>query len=119
MKSSEPFAYYDPDSSSWKTFEACLPLDAEGCSDEFSGRWPTQGTTRSGMAYALPTSEPATDGGESSLLPTPRATRGGSNTETVELLPTPTTQDEANNGGPSQHERNTPPPLNALAQRLA
>lgn len=83
-------------------------------------------------------------------LPTPRATRGGSATETVALLedvpllptpnplhagnseepdddddepdvdldevvaliPTPTTQDGANNGGPSQLERNTPP-LNA------
>ena len=30
------------------------------------------------------------------------------------LLPTPTTQDAKNNGGPSQRERNTPP-LNAVA----
>lgn len=100
MKSSEPFAYYDPDSSCWKTFEDCLPLDAEGCSDEFSDRWPKQGTTRNGMAYALPTSAPATEGGESSLLPTP------------------TTQGAANNGMPSQHERNAPP-LNAVVTRLA
>ncbi|UVK62580.1 DNA methyltransferase [Arthrobacter phage TaylorSipht] len=59
------------------------------------------------------------------LLPTPearlgisgadfdRAGRPGSGgldlTTTVALLPTPTTQDGANNGGPSQFERNTPP----------
>ena len=36
------------------------------------------------------------------LLPTPRATRGGSATETVNLLPTPTTQPETGNG----HARN-------------
>ncbi|UXE05393.1 DNA methyltransferase [Arthrobacter phage Renna12] len=30
-------------------------------------------------------------------------------TTTVVLLPTPTTQDGANNGGPSQFKRNTPP----------
>ena len=35
-------------------------------------------------------------------LPTPRATRGGSGTETVNLLPTPTTQPETGNG----HARN-------------
>ena len=36
------------------------------------------------------------------LLPTPRATRGGAATETVNLLPTPTTQPETGNG----HARN-------------
>ena len=36
------------------------------------------------------------------LLPTPRATRGGSGTETVNMLPTPTTQPETGNG----HARN-------------
>ena len=36
------------------------------------------------------------------LLPTPRATRGGSGTETVNLLPTQTTQPETGNG----HARN-------------
>jgi len=34
---------------------------------------------------------------------------------TPSLWPTPTTQDAANNGGPSQHDRNTLP-LNALVQ---
>ena len=37
----------------------------------FSETWPTSGMTRSGMAYALPTSEPATDDGACSYLPTP------------------------------------------------
>lgn len=46
------------------------------------------------------------------LLPTPRATRGGSATETARLIPTPTVQDSKNTGSGSQIERNTPP-LNA------
>ncbi|WNM72830.1 DNA methyltransferase [Arthrobacter phage RedFox] len=68
------------------------------------------------------------------LLPTPeaklcdsgpdyaRAGRPGSGgddltTAVHRLLPTPTTQDGANNGGPSQFERNTPP-LNAAVLML-
>ena len=40
----------------------------------FSETWPTSGMTLSGTAYALPTSEPATDDSAcSSLLPTPVA----------------------------------------------
>lgn len=41
----------------------------------------------------------------------------GSATETVALLPTPTVQDGANLGGPSQFERNTLP-LNTRVLRL-
>lgn len=37
--------------------------------------------------------------------------------DALAMLPTPTTQDAANTGGPSQHERNTPP-LNAVASLL-
>jgi hypothetical protein len=65
------------------------------------------------------------------LLPTPRASdgeKGGPNqagssgdlmlpSAVMPLLPTPTTQDGANNGGPSQHERNTPP-LNTVVNLL-
>lgn len=51
------------------------------------------------------------------LLSTPRSTRGGSSAETVGLLPTPTTQDGANTGGPSQFDRNSVP-LNALVTLL-
>jgi len=60
--------------------------------------------TRGFVAYELPTSAPPTDDSESSSspgLPTPRATRGGSATETVELLRTPTAQLAVNGG--SQH----------------
>jgi DNA (cytosine-5)-methyltransferase 1 len=42
---------------------------------------------------------------------------GGARTMTDELLPTPTVQDGANAGGPSQAARNTPP-LNSVAVRL-
>lgn len=62
---------------------------------------------------ALPTDGPAC----SSLLPTPRATGGGSATETVQLLPTPTTQDAANTAGPSQLDRKSLP-LNAVVTLL-
>jgi len=70
---------------------------------------------------------------DGALFPTPRATRGGSGTETMYalgaeradehrpqgevLLPTPTCQDGSNTGGPSQFERNSLP-LNALAVAL-
>lgn len=83
----------------------------------FSATWPTSGMTRSGTAYERPTSAPPTADSECSSLPTPRATRGGSATETVALLPTPTVQDGANLGGPSQFERNTLP-LNTRVLRL-
>ena len=43
----EPFAWYDPDSSSWKTWSRSLT----GQWETFSGRWPRSGMTRSGIAY--------------------------------------------------------------------
>ena len=63
----------------------------------YSETWPTSGMTRNGTAYALPTSEPATDDSACS------SSHGD------EMLPTPTVQDAANLGGPSQFERNTLP----------
>ena len=72
--------------------------------DVFSGTWPTCGMTRAGTAYALPTwAHRMADIGSSSTptLPTLRATRGGSSTETVALLPTPTANVGANGG--AQH----------------
>ncbi|AYN56858.1 DNA methyltransferase [Arthrobacter phage Andrew] len=107
----------------------------------YSEVWPTSGMTRNGEAYELPTSGPLMGGSGSlcsesgaRLLPTPeaklsdsgpdyaRAGRPGSGgddltTAVHRLLPTPTTQDGANNGGPSQFERNTPP-LNAAVLML-
>jgi hypothetical protein len=58
--------------------------------------------TRGGVAYALPTWEQRTAGSGSSSSP---------------LLPTPTVQDGANTGGPSQFDRNSLP-LNALVMLL-
>ena len=158
----EPLAFYDPGSSSWRTYAACLPLTEGEPSDVFSGTWPASGTTRSGRCYARPTpahptggpacssllptpmTEPMTGNGHARnlgrevslpptpdayegsrggsqkpekrragghavslqdvaehLLPTPRATRGGSATETTALLPTPRATD-GSKGGPNQ-----------------
>lgn len=47
-----PFATYDPDSSSWRTWEHFLFED----STSFSDRWPNSGMTHDGRAFELPTS---------------------------------------------------------------
>src|SRR5690348_8706600 len=44
------FAWFDPASSSWKTFQRCLL----GGWVEFSETWPRAGTTRSGIAFQRP-----------------------------------------------------------------
>jgi hypothetical protein len=92
--------------------------------DVFSGTFPTSGMTVNGAAYVLPTwgwggAIPGT--GSSSLLPTvttseatgagsgPNKTGGDNLRTAVSLLPTPTVQDSANTGRPSQFDRNTPP----------
>ena len=62
--------------------------------EPFSETWPTSGTMRNGQAFEL-------------QMPTLRI----KDLESLSL-PTPTTQDGKNNGGPSQFERNTKP-LNA------
>ena len=69
-----PFAYYDHASSSWKTYEDCLPLAVDGYSGVFSGTWPRAGMTRNGSAYELPMSAHRMAGSVSLLLPTPRTT---------------------------------------------
>ena len=100
--------------------------------------WPTSGMTVNGRVYELPTPERHTTDSESlssHTLPTPTATdyKGGNMHEDAAYgwekrgwsspnlsegvarvfvesrLPTPTTQDGKNNGGPSQFDRNTPP----------
>lgn len=58
-------------------------------SDAFLETWPASGMTRGGVAYVLPMWVPRMVGSGCSSSPTPRATRGGSATETVALLPTP------------------------------
>ena len=74
----EPLARWDRARSAWVTTESllCEHLDV------FSGTWPTSGMTRSGVAYELPTWEPATDGSGCSCSP-----------GDVRHLPTPTSRD--------------------------
>jgi hypothetical protein len=55
-------------------------------SEPFSATWPSSGTTRSGVAFELPTPALPTAGTASSSLPTPRASRGSSGTETMYAL---------------------------------
>jgi hypothetical protein len=70
ISSSESFAWYDPSSSSWKTWRQYLT----GTWEPWSERWPRQGMTVNGHAYQLPILELGTyviGGGQ---LPTPSAT---------------------------------------------
>lgn len=88
-KSHESFAYYDPESSSWKTSQGSL---LEGW-ETYSATWPRAGTTRSGTAYQLPPSAPLTVVTVSSssdgraLWPTPRATQWQARNHTAYLRP--------------------------------
>ena len=64
----EPFAWYDPESCSWKTWQRCL---IEGW-EPFSGKWPRSGMMRNGIAYRRRPLAPLIAGtASSSLLPTP------------------------------------------------
>jgi hypothetical protein len=70
----EPFARFDPDTSSWRTWQPSLPLENL---PELPVTWPRSGTWDLGAAYALPTSVPPMGVcGPSSLLPTPDASMG-------------------------------------------
>lgn len=74
-----PFAWYDPDTSSWRTSQPSL----FGASTESSPTWPRWGTWDAGAAYEAPTPAPPTAGtGSSSLLPTPNADRVANRTDT-------------------------------------
>ncbi len=113
--SSTPFAYYDPDSRCLKTCQGTFLSD----STESSPTLPKSGWMRDGWCYELPMSVPRTAAPGCSSLPTPRATRGGSGTETMYalgaertdehrsqgqvLLPTPTSSDGM--GGPGNSGR--------------
>lgn len=109
-----PFATYDPDSSSWRTWEHFLFED----STSFSGRWPKSGTTHDGRAYelptsALPTSETACSSSVSLGTPSARAAKGANSVRVASgdtrgllenqiaaHLPTPRTTDSQ---GPGLH----------------
>lgn len=112
-----PFAYYDPGTSCWRTFQHSLFEDLT----ESSPTWPRAGMTSGGCAYELPMPElpiGATGGsGMPHLLKTPTAqlaVNGGSQhpdkrkagghgptlaDEVEHLLPTPTARDHK---GPNQ-----------------
>jgi hypothetical protein len=78
-------ATWDAATGVWMREDALLC----GHSAPYSETWPMHGTTRGGRAFARATWEPRTSAGASSsslVLPTPRATRGGSNTETAYRL---------------------------------
>ena len=89
--------------------------------EPFTATWPRSGCMSGGRAFELPTLVPRITGSDCSSsphLPTPRATRGGSATETVNMLPTPIAADgdrERNN--PSQARRKSPP-LSAVGHLL-
>lgn len=70
LSSCASFAWFSPDTSSWKTFQRSLLTDWE----PFLGSWPKQGLMLNGRAYRHPIWEPATAeiGGGASLA-TPRA----------------------------------------------
>lgn len=129
-------AMFDPVSCSWKTAQLSLLEDSEQC----SVTWPRSGMTVDGLCWALPMSGRRTSGTDSGWWPTPCATDTSNRkpgdsihisasglpkyvaangeksqmrlSQAVRMWPTPTCQDEKNNGAPSQMERNTKP-LNA------
>jgi hypothetical protein len=84
-------------------------------------KWMTQRTLRRTAAALLPT--PGANDSTGAEKETRDARRESGDTggpslrDLPKLLPTPTGQDSANNGGPSQYERNTPP-LNAEMAKL-
>lgn len=84
-ESCAPLAFYDPEAFCWRTSQGTFPWDSTPSLVTLP-RW---GTTRAGALYArptpaLPTAAPAFS--LSAVLPTPRATRGGSGTETMYAL---------------------------------
>jgi len=51
--SQESFAWYDRDSSLWRTYQGCLVSTTDEPWEKFSGTWPRSGMTRSGESYRL------------------------------------------------------------------
>lgn len=88
--SATPLAHYDQASSSWKMSQATFLSEGQPSLPTL----PHVGMTHAGWLYALPMLGPAIgELGSSSLLATPRATRGGSTSENAKLLPTPVVND--------------------------
>lgn len=76
VNTSEPFAHFDHDTSSWRTFQVCLLTRTW---DVFSETWPRAGTMRNGIAFRRVPLVPLTEEKESGSWPTPTATdwKGG------------------------------------------
>ena len=126
-----PLAFYDPDSSSWRTSQITFDWDSTPSSPTLP-RW---GMTRRGVMYELATPALPTFAGASlSLLPTPeaklsssgpdyaRATRPGSGgddlTTTIhKLFPTPRATD-GTKGGPNQRGSSGDLMMPSVAARL-
>lgn len=95
---SKPFAIFDPNTQSLKTFEDTLLSDLT----PFSGTLPQSGMMRNGVLFEHPKQVHLTKGQDSSLLPTPLASdaenpltlREQMNvTKALRMLPTPTVSD--------------------------
>jgi len=94
---SKPFAYYDQNSSSWKTWQLSL---FEG-STELSEPWPRAGMTRNGMAYQRAPLVPPIEETVYGLLPN------------VKMWPTPRAM-EIINGASHLAERSRPSGLTSM-----
>jgi len=94
----KPFAIYDPNTQSLRTFEDTLVSDLT----QFSGTLPQSGMMRNGVLFELPKSERHTKEQGYSLLPTPlsedaenpnKQRQQVNITKAVRMLPTPTASD--------------------------
>ena len=122
FNSSEPYAWYDQNTSSWKTYQLSLLTDWTS----FSGTFTRQGTMQNGVVYQAALLELATkeiDGGSSDSLPTPTVCNDsmyydkspnkdkrhskGLATDIIdrEMLPTPTTMDHLDQRSPEALKR--------------
>ena len=76
-KCSESFAFYDRESSSWRTSQRSFLVDAVNGHEPLSGAWPRAGTIVNGIAYQRPPLVPRISVTGSLLWPTPTAYRKG------------------------------------------
>jgi len=106
--SSEPYAWYDQNTSSWKTYQRSLITEWTSFSESFS----RQGTMQNGAVFRAALLELATKEIDGGLLPTPlnsdpdrkaKFKQGGTPLRAAidrEMLPTPTTMDHLNQRSP-------------------
>lgn len=84
LSSSEFLAFYDPASSSWRTYQVSLLSTEDLPLERYSGTWPASGTMWNGRVYQRQPLVPRTSATEFSLWPTPMGeenarSSGGSN----------------------------------------